>query len=467
MTAMKQSKLFFALYCVTALLTGCGAPQQPAGNSAGSGAADVPAPQLPADQKAVTVVATGESAFAPATLAPSREISTVEISQPSASNSQCPRVAAPAIPAAPAAFADSAQALLTLLNAGATIDTAGAALQAWGVKIEAKNGSEALGGVEYAKVLAGDDQQLVVTLFNPVLGESVSRSGDLVVYTCVGGAYQIAYQASTDPAFEGFVSDPRVLTVDDVTGDGIFDLSFLTGDCGAATCMDGIAILSSHGNQPLRNLSPDFAFVPFPTFEFAPVASGARDLIVAEGILGDPGAGPQRSLTTTWSFNGAVFTQTALLRETASYRIHALQDADDALRDKDYREADSLLGRVINDPSLQSWDNNPNLASEPQILGAFAYVRLIQSSAARGDVVGAQAAFESLQRFGPADSPGYLYTQMGEVFYNAWKTSNDMAAGCAAAIAFAQANPTSTQWLGSESFGSANYDYQPEDMCLQ
>ncbi len=466
MTAMKQSKLYLALFCVIALLTGCGAAQQLPGNPAANGA-DVAAPQLPEDQNAVTVVATVESAFAPATLAPSRTVGTVEISQPSVSNSQCPRIAAPPMPAAPATFAESAQVLLAFLNAGATIESASAAMQAWGVKIEAKNGSEALGGIEFAKVLAGEDQQLVVTLFNPVPGESVSRSGDLVVYTCAGGAYQIAYQASTDPAFEGFVSDPRVLAVDDVTGDGIFDLSFLTGDCGTATCMDGIAILSSHGNQPLRNLSPDFAYVPFPTFEFVPAANGARDLIVAEGILGDPSAGPQRSMTSTWSFNGAVFTQTALLRETATYRIHALQDADDALRDKDYREADSLLGRVINDSSLQSWDNNPNVTSEPQILGAFAYVRLIQSSASRDDAVGAQAALESLQRFGPADSPGYLYTQLGEAFYNGWKTSNDMATGCAAAIAFARANPTSTQWLGSESFGTANYDYQPEDMCLQ
>jgi hypothetical protein len=420
----------------------------------------------PADQNAVTVVSTVDSVISAPTPPPLREEVTVDI-VPALSSSQCPQLSAAPVPPKPATFGDTAAALRDYLSAGATLEDASAAMQAWGVKFAAPQSNEPLGSIEFAKILGGEDQQIVATMFDPAPGESVARAGDLAVYRCANGRYEIAYQALTDVSFEGFVTDPRVLSVDDVTGDGIYELSFLTGDCSAATCMDGVTILSAHGGGALRNLAPDFAYVPFPSFEYVPGATGAKDLVVAEGILGDASAGPQRGVTTTWTFVGGIYTRTAEAREPAVYRIHALHDGDDALRRQDYRQADASFGQVVNDPTLQAWDANPNIANEQQILGAFAYVRLIQSSALRGDTVGAQAAYDSLMRFAPADSPGYLYAQIGEAFYKSWIATQNIGQACAAAVQIARQNPNTALWLGVDSFGSANYDYQPEDMCVQ
>ncbi len=370
------------------------------------------------------------------------------------------------MPPKPAAFSGVAQALVDYLNAGASIEAASEAMQAWGVKFAAPGSNEALGSIEYARILPGDSQQIVATLFDPAPNDTVSKSGDLAVFTCENGQYKVAYQALADKSFEGLVTDPRVLSVDDVSGDGVFDLSFLTGACQAATCMDGVTILSMHGGA-LRNLAPDFNYVPYPTFEFVPNATNAaRDLIVVEGTLGDAGAGPQRGITTTWQFNGQTFGKTSETREVARYRIHALHDGDDALRAKDYRQADAYFTQVTSDAALQTWDANPNAANEGQVLGAFAYFRLIQSAALRNDSTGMQAALETLSRFGPADSPGYLYTQLATAFVTTWNGSQNFQQSCAAAVSFAQQNANTTRWLGIESFGTANYDYQPEDMCF-
>jgi hypothetical protein len=339
-------------------------------------------------------------------------------------------------------------------------------MQAWGVKYAAPGSNEPLGSIEFGRVLPGESEQMIATFFDPAPGDTVSKSGNLAVFTCVNGQYAMAYDALADKSFEGLVTDPRVLSVDDVTGDGVFDLTFLTGTCEAATCSDGVTILSAHGGAGLRNLAPDFANVPYPTFEFVPSAGAARDLVVVEGTLGDPSAGPQRGITTTWQFNGQLFQRTSEFRDPARYRIHALHDADDALSRKDFPAADALYSQVINDTTLQVYEANPNAANEQQILGSFAYVRLMQSAALRGDTTLLQASFDSLSQFGPADSPGYLYTQLGNVFLQTYSSTNDYAQACAAAKMFAQQQPNLTKWLGIDSFGTANFDYQPEDICL-
>jgi hypothetical protein len=460
---MMQKKIV-VVFVVGALLSACaGAPQN---------STDAPAPVV--EQNAPTVVAqsapTISSASTPSPLRNSE--ATLDLGEISTDVAQCPKAAKAAIPAKPAQFTDAAGALLTYLNAGATIEEASAAMQAWGFKYAAPGSGEALGSIEYGRILPGESQQLIATFFDPTQANdaaatgTLSKAGELAVYTCDAGRYALAYSALADKSFDGLVTDPRVLSVDDVTGDGLFDLSFLTGTCQAATCMDGVTILSAHGGGALRNIAQDFAYVPYPTFEYVQGANNTRNLIVVEGTLGDPGAGPQRGITATWAFNGQVFAKAAEQREAPNYRIHALHDGDDALRRKDFRLADALYSQVVNDAALQTWEANPQAPNEQQILGTFAYVRLMQSAAQRNDTTGVQAAFDSLNQLGPADSPGYLYAQLGNAFLQSWNATQNVAQACAATAAFAKTQPNLTKWLGIDSFGTANYDYQPEDLCI-
>jgi hypothetical protein len=439
-----------------AILTACaGAP------------ASAPSAAPSADQNAATVVATGEVAVRTVPTPAARIEGTIDTNPGVSGNSQCPAPAQPPAPAKPADFKAMAGGLLAYLNTGASLEAANQVMEVWGIRYSAPGSGEPLGGIEYGKILAGEDAQIIATFYDQSQTDTTSRPGDIVVFSCTNGQYQIAYQALNDPVFEGLVTNPGVLDVSDVSGDGIMDLSFVTGDCGASTCMEGVTILSAHNAAQLRNLSPDFPFVPFPTFEFLPGKQPpARDLVVAEGLLGDPSAGPQRSITSTWSFNGQIYTRTGEMREPAVYRIHMLHDGDDALRARDHRLADSLYGSVVAEPALQGWDASPFAANEGQVLGAFAYVRLMQSAALRDDDTGVGAAFDSLQRFALADSPGYLYTQMAELYLNEWKASKDAGKACAKMTEFARANQNATRWLGIEAFGAANYDYQPEDMCI-
>jgi hypothetical protein len=420
----------------------------------------------------ITIVATS-NAPAPPTAAPA-ELPTSEptpeaavATAPPAAPSQCPAPSqSPIAPGQPAAFADAVPALVAYLNAGASVSASIELLKSWGYILNLPNSADMLGTVQHARLMPGDDQQMVAVLYSPADKETVSRHGDAVVLKCEAGAVQVAYHALDDAALGSDVFNPRVLATGDVTGDGLGDLSLLLGDCGASTCFDGVYILSLV-NGAFTNVIPNFEWVPFPTFNYTPAAGGtAQDLQVHAGFMGSVGAGPQRAVTDTWAFDGTVFTRTASVKEPPVYRIHALQDGDAAFRHKDFAAAEALYRRVINDPSLQSWEGNAPLRNEPQVLAAFAYVRLMEVAAAQDDMASLQAAFDNLNTAAPQDSPGEIYAQLGEAFYNAYNASKDHAKACEATVKFAEKNQNTYAVIGQDTFGYANMDYQATDMCI-
>jgi hypothetical protein len=373
----------------------------------------------------------------------------------------------PAAPAKPATLTDTLPALTTFLNAGASPSATYSLLQSWGYIYVPSNAPTPVGSVQQARVLPGADTQIIVTYYDPVDQQTPTRHGNLVVFGCNAGAVQVLYAASADPEFAGTVTNPRVLSTQDVSGDGVGDLSFVVEDCGASTCFDGVYILAAQ-NGTLTNLIPDFEWSPFPSFSFVASTAkpGTQDLQVQRGYVGTPGAGPQRGMTDTWSYTGSVYTLTQRVKEPPTYRIHALQDADEAFRRKDLATANALYQRVANDPSLQSWDGNTPLRDEAQVLAAFAYVRLIQSAAFAGDAATLKAAHDALTMAASPKSAGAIYASLGEAFWDAFNLSKNYALACDAVAKYADKNQNTFLILGQETFGFANQDYGADDMCI-
>ena len=389
---------------------------------------------------------------------------------------QCVPSATPATPAKPAVFTETVATLTNYLNAGASLSASVDLLRTWGYIYTDPTTKQVLGGARQVRVLPGEWPQTVLAFLDPAQTDPqnpLSRIGELAVLACVANRYQVAYQATADPIFLDLVLNPRVFSDEDVTGDGIGDLSFLTGDCGAGNCVDAITIVSTVGAatpNTLNTILPDIDFItqPYPVFQFVPSANGAaKNLWVTPGFASGAGAGPQRTFTETWSFNGSIFTQTSTLAEPPVYRIHALQDGDEAFRRKEFAAAEALYARVISDPSLQAWEGEAPLKDEARVLAAFAYARLIQIAAAKGDAAGAKAALDALQTFAPQGSSGEIYAGLGNAFFAIYSQTNDAAQACAAAIAFANASPNTYQTLGVETYGFNNADYMASDMCIQ
>ena len=390
---------------------------------------------------------------------------------PTAVPSQCPAPGAPTPPARPDAFNAFVDTLASFLSAGASITATRQLLADWGVGSADKSGAALPGGASYARLLPGEEPQLVVALANPAAQPGDAVQGDLAIYACAGGAVQAVYHALADPAHNGFFGYPRVVSSEDVTGDGLAELSFVMGDCGVHTCYDTIEILSAGAGGAggtIANIIPDFAALPYPNFSFASASGGAaRDLLAQVGQIGSVGAGPQRAATETWSYDGAVYARTNTAVEPPVYRIHALHDADAAFRRKDYARAGELYERAAADPNLKAWEGSAPLRDEDKVLGAFARFRQIELAAAQGDAAAAKAAYEALAISAPEGSPGETYAKLAEAFYAVFGSSGDYAQSCAAAVRFAEKAANTYILLGTQTFGYANYDYQPRDMCIQ
>ena len=416
----------------------------------------------------VTIIATENAAASPIPPTVEPTAPAQSISPTAQGPSACPAInLGAALPDKPATFTDTAAALTAYLDAGASESAALEALKSWGDIYQAPNAKAQLGTVLRAKVLPGNDEQFVAVYYDPAEQQAASRHGELIVYQCAENKVQVAYQASADPDFAGQVFNPRVFSTEDVTGDGLGDLSYVVGDCSENTCYEGIYIMAAV-NGTLSNTILEFEYQPFPVFTFVPAAQGAaKDLIVKIGYVGGTEAGPQRGITNTWTYIGGAYTLTQITKEAPVYRIHALQDGDDAFHRKDMTTANALYQRVATDPSLQAWEGNAPLRDEQQVLAAFAYVRMMETAAYSSDTASVQAAHDSLISAAPESSPGTIYAKLGETFFKAYSETKNYQQACDTTEKYAEDNENTFLILGQDTFGTANYDYRPNDMCFE
>lgn len=399
---------------------------------------------------------------------------------PLVADGKCPPTAnpTPPTPAKPATFDAALPALQAYLNAGASATALNETLNQWGYVSTLTLTQQKIGEVREVTMLLNAGAQIVVTWADttpPNIENNAPTAtafpGNIVVFGCVGGAYQMLFSAAQTSAFpDGIVPNPRIVADVDVTGDGLGDLSVATGECASASCYDGLTVISSHGqNSALQVISGEVQPLLFPTWQFVPSAQGkAKDLQAIEGSTNDIEAGPQRTVTDTWAFDGSVFTRTSTVTSPAVYRIHALHDGDEAFQRKDFTQADTFYQQVVYDPNLKSWESMSTMKDEEKVLAAFALIRLMQTSAIRNDNVGVQTAYDSLVGAIPSgkNAAGEIYLHMGKVFYDTFTQTDDYARACDAVVKFAEKEPDSYGQLGPETFGYSNTDYTADDMCM-
>ena len=420
---------------------------------------------------AVTIYPTDTSTAPPAATERSASIP-VSTPVPSTSNtntSDCP-VPALQTPVSPqmASFSDTIPALLGILNAGAALSDTEKALKDWGVIYVLPETGQVQGVITHATFTRGSDQQLVIIYYDPLDTKLQTRKSEILVLRCKNRQYSVIYRATDDPELAGQVTNARLLSINDVLGDGNAELSYTLEDCSENTCFDGLYVLKEVNNA-FVNVIPDIEWSPFPTFQYRPSGrsgSQAQDIVIHIGLLAPLGAGPQRTITDTWTYDGQQYTHTLSIIEPPSYRIHALMDGDKAFRTGKLDLARSYYQQVVDDSSLLSWAGNAPLRDEPHVLAAFAMLRMMQISGLVGDVAGVKKTNEEMITLNPTDSAGFIYRQMANVFIANFDIGMDYLKACDAVIAYAEKNKNVFVVLGQDTFGSANYDYQAPDMCI-
>jgi hypothetical protein len=295
---------------------------------------------------------------------------------------------------------------------------------------------------------------IAILLHNPE-PEFMFIQGTLILNQCKEDHYEIVFQ-STELMDWGA---PEIFSSEDLNGDQVSDLLVGRQSCGAHTCFTQIEALLWNGETMQNQLQGTSDDMPSPTIEVDPETK--QITLIAEGI-GSVGAGPFRRFLRKWTWDEELeaFLPSPDTYLPSNFRIHVLQDADQAAEKSEYGDAIALYTRVIEDDELL--DYLDSTLERPQ-LGAYASFRLMLTYLLMNDVVEGEATHASIMTNYPADSPASDFIRMADIFWSEYEPSSDIGSACLAAQAFAASHQETI--LDALYYGYANPAYEAQDIC--
>ena len=301
---------------------------------------------------------------------------------------------------------------------------------------------------------------VAVSVFDPT-SSLYPPAGQLLVYTCVQGQYELAFLQETQATYGG----PHLWFWQDLNADGAAELVYSETQCGAHTCFEDVQVLSWTPEGIRFLMEPSTMDLPYARVGITDFnGDGIFQIEVSGSGFGSVGAGPQREISRIWEyapFQG-VWTPGGDILGPSNYRIHALHDAETTAWNGEMDIALVLYWRVIQDPALEAW-------AQPEIewanLSAFAYYKLVALYTLRGEESQAVEVLEEMGERVGEESSQRVYYEMAILFRDVYAASS-LENACVSTAGFAGSNrETILEPLGSLVFGYANRDFDPEDMC--
>jgi hypothetical protein len=366
---------------------------------------------------------------------------------------QCPPLSSPPIPPPPQDFDDYSVVIGRYLSAGGPPTVIEATLRNWGAIADR-------GGVVQADTdITGDGVlEVIITLYNPAVynDEALLNAGQLLVYGCDNGGYRLLYKTP----YNAGLALPELLRVGDMNTDVKNELVYLTETCNGSSCYKEGKILSWNAIVgAFEELNNGQIVAINGRIGIADIDNdGVLELTANINPPGTTTSGPGRSVVDTWDWNGQDY-MLALREEPegARYRIHAIYDADDLLRDRQWRPAILAYDDARRDKSLLSW----TVPNEYEVLRAYAAFKIMITYALLGNGR-AEDWFNILQGENAPGTPGNGFAQMGQAFMDNFRATNDARAACAQAIG---AGATGNVLSVLNSYGYNNRSYTLNDLC--
>ncbi len=365
----------------------------------------------------------------------------------------CPPPGRPQPPPAPATFNLYATAINRYLSEGATVPALAEALAAWGVVDESR------GLVTDAYDLTGDGVfEALVIIFDPFNADIAPAPGQLLIYGCGQDDYRLLYASDYGPGF----GVPVLLYAGDINANRGPEVVYFQERCQSGACVKAAQVLSwSQPNEGFIALNVDTVGSADGRFSLADLdGDNVQEIMIqGGGISTDPSAGPPRSLTTIWDWNGQNYVRAITRLDPPLYRIHMVHDADSALAAGETTDALRYYQEALENPRLGSWQ----VPNEPEMLRAYVLFKLMVAYASLGQDGPAGDARAVLLQENPTGTPGNAYAQVGDAFWQAYQSTRDMHAACLAAADGVARNPQAVLFLNG--YGPANRNYQIPDIC--
>ena len=327
----------------------------------------------------------------------------------------------------------------------------------------------------------------------------------LLVLGCNQGSYQVLLNIAKD---DGWVRFFHFILPGDMNLDGVREL-ITTEQMGNTNVSHSVTVYAWDGSQFKSVIQGEEKFIKVTITDYASMygasalevqdvdRNGTLELILRGGKP-FPGSGPEnfgrpwRTQMDTYSWNGASFVLSKVAFSAPVYRFQAVQDGDRAVIWGDYAEALDFYQQAIFSDQLDWWSDErfnylirtwftdpvetPIPTPTPDryeysYLAAYSRYRILLLHTLRGYLPEAETVLLALQQKFPQGQPGYEYAVLAGLFWDEYRTSNNLAAACNAAVAYASAHPTEIlSYLGNGQFARTGYgnqslEYKPRDIC--
>ena len=326
--------------------------------------------------------------------------------------------------------------------------------------------NEKWGSVSSIDLTGDGEPEIVVSIFDPfTTDQSAGPSGQFLVYGCAPQSVELLY---TNQAIKG-QSLPRLLQSGNLIGAPRgTQLAVVSSSCGANTCFDSLEVLGWNGIA-LVNLLAEPLTLPAAQYQLVQAdTDNALEIQAQRGVQGSIGAGPQRTETQLWDWNGAQYVKVKSEWSPVEYRIHAAYEGDDAFAAGDYAKATDWYTRVLTDDGLKDWLTEIGYANahDRDTLQAYARFRLLLIGLLHGDA-NARDQLDQLTALYPDGSPVHLTQQMAQAFWDKYQAAKDLKAACAVANAYANSSDNGQYLIVDDLnlFGYTNRSYTSDDMC--
>ena len=242
-----------------------------------------------------------------------------------------------------------------------------------------------------------------------------------------------------------------VQDVNDVPG---AEVVYLLESCGAHTCFTSVDVYgwtgAAYADLTDGEISISFAEIALEDTD----GDGDTEIILHGGSIGSWGAGPTRTRTEVYGWDGRQYVLAEVTDDPSEFLYHLVLDADEAFLSGDLGPVLKLYRRALEDRSLAEWKEN-----ERAEIDAYLHFRIALTYMALGRPVEAAQSLDAA-----ADNyPGSLHGEMARAFRDAWLQAGDAVAGCLAADDYVQANIEAFEefWY----FGYGNPELDPRRLC--
>jgi len=320
---------------------------------------------------------------------------------------------------------------------------------------------DALVDLQRADLDADGADEIILVIQDSTATDYLFPPNNLLVIGSHEGAYGLLFLLAEggEEAWE-WPLRLEVLEVNDFNADSTIDLAFTTQTCGAHTCYVMMNLLTWDG-VGFTSLLPESVENAYGEYWFEDIdGDPALELLMHGDVIGSVGAGPQRARTDTYDWDGTFYQLVESVYDESPFLFHKVVDADKAALDGDYEAAVALYREAIDNPDLVVWKEWLNKGeTERADMHGYARYRLVVVYTLLGQRSKAQEALEEVER----EQLDHVYAGVARAFWDGYTLDDDLAAGCAAAIAYAAEHPAALEALNE--FGYANPIYTLEDIC--